>query len=137
MIDTSITPTEDQPHGTSTHALANNPATPLAKAVQPGVDEEAHWVKKGGQLAYGYKRHYLSSADSVLLVQAANVGDGQCIGACLDQVALAAGSRLLADQGYGATKNSALLCAMGLRSGIHKTWAFARVGKVLQLVYWS
>jgi len=124
IIDASITPTARKPHGKTTYMLPEHPDTPPTKEVKPGVDKEAAWVKKGGKLQYGYKRHYLASEDSGLVVAvhttSANVHDGQCIEACLDQVALPTGSRLLADKGYCSAKNDQLLRQRGLRSGIQR-----------------
>ena len=31
----------------------------VIEVVQPGVDTEAHWVKKGGKSVFGYKQHTL------------------------------------------------------------------------------
>jgi transposase, IS5 family len=81
-------------------------------------------VKKGNKLQYGYKRHYLAAEDTgfVLAVHttAANVHDGQCMASCFDQVALPAGSRILADKGYCSAKNDQLLRQRGLRSSIQR-----------------
>ena len=127
IIDASITPTPRRPQGKTTYMLSDNPDTPLVREEKPGVDKEAAWVKKGGKLQYGYKRHYLATEGEGLVVAvhttAANVHDGQCMEACLAQVALPSGSRLLADKGYCSAKNNELLRSRGLRSGIqHKAY---------------
>ncbi len=59
MIDASVTPTLRKPKGKSSYTLAEGKEPPLDKTLQPGVDQEARWVKKSGKLQYGYKRHYL------------------------------------------------------------------------------
>ena len=124
ILDASITPTLRKPHGKRIYTHSEEPGTPPTKEVKPGVDKEAAWVKKGGKLQYGYKRHYLASEETGLVVAvhttSANVHDGQCIEACLDQVSLPAGSRLLADKGYCSAKNDQLLRQRGLRSGIQR-----------------
>ena len=124
IIDASITPTAHKPQGKATYLLPNDPNTPLTKSVQSGVDQEARWVKKGGKLQYGYKRHYLAEAQEGLILAVhttpANVHDGQCMEACLDQVELPVGSRLLADKGYCSAKNEQLLRQRALRSGIQR-----------------
>ena len=124
IIDAAITPTAHKPHGKSTYVLPEHPVTPLTKEVRPGVDQEARWVKKGGKLHYGYKRHYLAAEETGLVLgvhtTAANVHDGQCMASCLDQVALPSGSRILADKGYCSAKNDQLLRQRGLRSGIQR-----------------
>jgi IS5 family transposase len=103
IIDASITPTAHKPKGKATYLLPNDPNTPLTKSVQPGVDPEARWVKKGGKLQYGYKRHYLAEAQEGLVLAVhttpANVHDGQCMAACLDQVELLVGRPAVSRQG--------------------------------------
>jgi IS5 family transposase len=124
IIDASITPTARKPQGRSTDRLKEYPDTPLTKAVKPGADQEARWVKKGSKLHYGYKRHDLAAEDTGLVLAvhttAANVPDGQCISSCLDQVELPSESRILADTGYCSAKNGQLLRQRGLRSGIQR-----------------
>ncbi len=124
IIDASITPTHHQPHGKTTYLLLDKTNHPPTKALKPGVDPEARWVKKGNKLQYGYKRHYLAAEETGLVVAvhttSANVHDGQCIEACLDQVALPRGGRLLADKGYCSAKNEQLVRQRGLRSGIQR-----------------
>ena len=46
--------------------LSEHPGTPPTKELKPGVDQQAQWVKKGGKLHYGYKRHYLSDAQEIV-----------------------------------------------------------------------
>ena len=124
IIDASITPTLHKPKGKSTYMLPNSCGVPPEKTVQPGVDKEGKWVKKGGKLQYGYKRHYLSEDKEGLVLSVhttgGNVHDSQCMEACLDQVCLPARSRILADKGYCSSKNEELLKSRGLRSGIQK-----------------
>lgn len=124
ILDAAITPTSRKPHGKPTYKLPEHPDTPPTKELKSGVDQEAAWVKKGNKLQYGYKRHYLAAEETGLVIAvhttSANVHDGQCIEACLDQVALPRGSRLLADKGYCSAKNDQLLRQRGLRSGIQR-----------------
>ena len=37
--------------------------------LQPGVDHEARWVKKGEQLRYGYMRYYLDGSKEGLVLK--------------------------------------------------------------------
>ena len=84
--------------------LPGHPNAPLTREPKLGVDPEARWVKEGGHLYDGYKRHCLADQQTGLVLSVhttpANVHDGQCIAACLDQVSLPTASRLLADKGY-------------------------------------
>lgn len=124
IIDASITPTSRKPHGKTTYKLPEHPETPPTKEVKPGVDKEAAWVKKGSKLQYGYKRHYLTDAQEGLVravhTTAANAHESQHLGACLSQINLTQGSRVLADKGYCSQANEALLHSKGLRSGIQR-----------------
>jgi IS5 family transposase len=124
MIDASVTPTPRKPKGKSTYALPAKPAAPLPKEEKSGVDQEARWVKKGGKLQYGYKRHYLAEAKEGLVLSvhttSANAHDSQYLEACLRKVKLPQGSRVLADKGYCAKANEALIHSKGLRSGIQR-----------------
>ena len=124
MVDASVPPTLRNPKGKSSYSLPENPDTPLTKRVQPGVDQQARWVKKGGNLYYGYKRHYLSEAQTGLVLAvhttAANAHESQHLGDCLRKVRLVSGSRVLAAKGYCSQANAALLRSRGLRSGIQR-----------------
>jgi transposase, IS5 family len=127
MIDASVTPTLRKPKGKSSYTLAEGKEPPLDKTLQPGVDQEARWVKKGGKLQYGYKRHYLAEAQESLVIAVhttpANVHDSQLLGDCLNKVKLPPRSRVLADKGYCSQANEVLLHSKGLRSGVqHKAY---------------
>ena len=124
IIDASITPTPRKPEGKSTYALSEEPDTPPTKEVKPSVDQEAAWVKKGGKLQYGYKRHCLAESHEGLVLSvhttAANAHDSPHLENCLRKVRLPKGSRVLADKGYCAKANEVLLHSKGLRSGIQR-----------------
>ena len=124
IIDASITPTPRKPHGKSSYTLSEEPGTPPTKEVKPGVDQQAAWVKKGGKLQYGYKRHYLAEGQEGLVLSvhttSANAHDSQYLEACLRKGKLPQGSRVLADKGYCAKANEALIHSKGLRSGIQR-----------------
>jgi IS5 family transposase len=124
IIDASVTPTPRKPKGKTSYTLQPDGQGPMQRSVQPGVDQQASWVKKNGQLQYGYKRHYLAESQEGMIIAvhttAANAHDSQYLDACLSKVSLRAGSRVLADKGYCAQRNEALLDSRGLRSGIQR-----------------
>jgi IS5 family transposase len=124
IIDASITPTTRKPKGKSSYILSEETGTPPTKEVKPGVDQQAAWGKKCGKLQYGYKRHYLAESQEGLVLSvhttSANAHDSQYLEACLRKVRLPKGSRVLADKGYCAKANEALLHSKGLRSGIQR-----------------
>ena len=113
IVDASVTPTPRKPKCKPTYILPEAPDTPLPKKDRPGVDQQAGWVKKGGKLQYGYKRHYLTDAQAGLVMAvhttAANAHESQHLEACVRKVSLARGSRVLADKGYCSQANEALL----------------------------
>lgn len=136
IIDASVTPTPRKPHGKTTYILPEDSDTSLTKQMKPGVDQEARWVKKGGKLHYGYKRHYLTDAQEGLVMAvhttAANAHESQHLGSCVRKVSLARGSRVLADKGYCSQANEALLRSKGLRSGIQR-----KAARDNPLTYWA
>ncbi|WP_430812825.1 MULTISPECIES: transposase [unclassified Carboxylicivirga] len=38
----------------------------LVKQKQPGVDEQGRWLKKGGKLHYGFKKHIATSQEGFI-----------------------------------------------------------------------
>ena len=124
MIDASVTPTPRKPKGQRSYSLAEGQEPPVDKTLQAGVDQEARWVKKGGKLQYGYKRHYLAEAQEGLVLSVhttpANAHDSPHLERCLNKVKLPQNSRVLADKGYCGKANEALLHSKGLRSGIQR-----------------
>ena len=124
IVDASVPPTPRKPQGKSSYPLAAGQEAPLAKRPQPGVDQEARWVKKGGKLQYGYQRHYLAEAKAGLVLSvhtsAANAHDSQHLEFCLSKVSLPKRSRVLADKGYCSQANEVLLRSRGLCSGVQR-----------------
>lgn len=124
IIDASITPTARKPKGKKVYELREGEEPPLVESTQPGVDKEASWVKKGGKLSYGYKRHYVSESKSglVLTVETtkASAHESKHLATCVSKAKLPARSRVYADKGYSSKTNEAALKAQGLRSGIQK-----------------
>ena len=124
MVDASVTPTLRKPKGKSNYILSPGQTPPIQKAPQPGVDTEARWVKKGGKLQYGYKRHYLADATEGIVTAVhttpANAHESQHLEACLEKAKLPDRTRILADKGYCSKANEAMLRSRGLRSGIQR-----------------
>jgi transposase, IS5 family len=67
IIDASVTPAPRKPQGKTRYTLAPEGKEPRQRSLQPGVDKEAKWVKKGSQLQYGYKHHDLAEEDTGLV----------------------------------------------------------------------
>lgn len=148
IVDASIIDTPLKPKGKTTYEIETDRAeeerTPqqledenaqqvLLKKEQPGVDSEARWITKGGKTRYGYKKHYLTDTQGLVLgvvTTAANVNEI----ANLEEVILSAdlpeNIYVYGDKGYRSAKNEELLKNKKLKSRIlHK----AKKGKPLTI----
>ena len=98
--------------------------TVLVQKIQGHVDTEAAWVKKGGKLRYGYKKHIATDEQglvTVVLTTAANESDTVHLAGVIARAGLKKGARVKADKGYCSESNRACLKEAGLRDGImHK-----------------
>jgi hypothetical protein len=54
-------------HGKTHYTLAPEGQEPRQRSLQPGVDKEAKWVKKGSQPQYGYQHHDLAEENTGLV----------------------------------------------------------------------
>lgn len=89
--------------------------------VQPGVDSEARWVKKGGESVFGYKQHAAVDDNGLVLAvetTADNCHDSLSMLALLDKASIKPGSRLHADKAYSSQKHREALKARGIKNGI-------------------
>jgi IS5 family transposase len=93
----------------------------VIETVQPGVDTEARWIRKGGKSVFGYKQHTLvDDAGLVMAVEttAANQHDSKPMLALLDKAAIKSGIRARGDKAYCSQKHREALKARGLKNGI-------------------
>ena len=131
IVDASITPSPRKPKGHKVYQLEAEVQTleaeekkPLQPVPQRGVDTEGSWVKKQGKLQYGYKRHYACDQQAGLVLgvstTTARAHESKHMEQIVRQAQLPAGSAVLADKGYAAAANEALLMRMGLQSGIQR-----------------
>ncbi|MEM9417375.1 MAG: IS5 family transposase [Bacteroidota bacterium] len=120
IIDASITPTPRKPKGTKVYELPQEGEAPLQASPNPGVDREGSWVKKGGKLPYGYKRHYGCDQGAGLLLSVAttpaSAHESKHMAQVVKEAHLPSGSPVLSDKGYSSASNEALLPGMGLKS---------------------
>jgi transposase, IS5 family len=68
ILDASVTPTPRKPQGETYDTLAPGGQEPRQRSLQPGVNKEAKWVKKGSQLQDDYQRNDLATEDSGLVL---------------------------------------------------------------------
>lgn len=81
LVDASITDSPRKPKGKTTYEIAvdrkedersedelhkEKDQLKLVKQKQPGVDEEGRWLKKGGKLRYGYKKHIATEDEGLV-----------------------------------------------------------------------
>ena len=85
------------------------------------VDQEANWIKKGGKLRYGYKKHVCTDEEGMILhvvTTAANESDIVHLLDVVDGAILKEGTRVQADKGYSSKSNREGLKERKLKSGI-------------------
>lgn len=132
IVDATLTRSPRSPKGKTTDEITNDREDPkdpeqetqqlkLVKVKQPGVDEEARWVCKGGDFTFGYKSHAVSDPNGLFIgihTTAANVNEISNLEEVLANVPLEKGTRLYGDKGYRSEKNEKLLKEKGLKNGI-------------------
>lgn len=146
IVDASIIDTPLKPKGKATYEIAvdrsEQERTPeehqneqhtqtLTKKQHPGVDSEARWIRKAGKTRYGYKKHYVTDTEGLVLgvlTTPANVNEIANLEEVLATAALPEHIHVYADKGYRSAKNEELLKNKNLKSRIlHK----AKKGKPL------
>lgn len=81
LVDASLTDSQRRPKGKTTYEIAQDrqedqrdieneskeeAQQKLVKQIHPGVDSEGRWVKKGGRLHYGFKKHIAVDLDGLV-----------------------------------------------------------------------
>lgn len=93
------------------------------KQVSSGTDTDAKWIKKGGKLRYGYKKHVVTDMEGLILgvhTTPANVNEITNLAQVLDCADLPEKSVLYGDKGYQSEKNTALLIERKIKNRILK-----------------
>lgn len=146
IIDASIVDSPLKPKGTVTYEIETDRAEKersedqkeletqeqtLLKIEKTGVDTDARWIKKAGKLRYGYKKHYVTDQEGLVLgglTTAANVNEIANLEEVLVTADLPEGIHLNADKGYASVKNEEILKKKKIKSRILKK---AKKGKPL------
>jgi IS5 family transposase len=136
IIDASIIDTPLKPKGPVRYEIETDRATEerkdeqkkaeeneqkLLKKEKPGVDTEARWIKKSGKLRYGYKKHFVTDEEGLVLgvlTTPANVNEIANLEEVLDTADLPEGIALNGDKGYSSVKNEEILKKKKLKSRI-------------------
>lgn len=93
----------------------------VVEVVQPGVDNEARWLKKAGKSVFGYKQHTAVDGNGLVLAvetTPANRHDSQPFVDLVDKAKVKTGARIHADKAYASQKHREALKARGLKNGI-------------------
>jgi len=126
LVDASIVETPLKPKGKPKYQVAKDRETQeviLKKEVPDSVDKEASYLKKGGKLHYGYKKHYVTDEEGLVLgvtTTTASVNEITNLEEVLDAADLPQNIPLKADKGYQSKKNAVLLKKKKLKNHILK-----------------
>jgi transposase, IS5 family len=131
IIDASIIDTPLMPKGKPTYEVVdereatdeNQIETKLVKQVSSGTDLDAKWIKKGGKLRYGYKKHVVTDTEGMILgvhTTAANVNEIANLADVLDCAELPENIVLYGDKGYQSENNSTVLKERKIKNRILK-----------------
>lgn len=142
LVDASITDTPRKPKGKTTYEIAvdrkedersadelqqEEEQLKLVKQKQSGVDEQGRWLKKGGKLRYGYKKHIATEDEGLVTAvhtTTANEHDSRGLKPLLKKVPkknLKKG--VFADKGYKVPANDSYLKEKKIKNRIqHKAY---------------
>ena len=101
----------------------------LREVPKPNVDGEARWIRKAGQLRFGYKRHTVTDPIGMILAEAttaANARDTRHFEGPLRRAGLPRGIPISADKGYASAENRAAVRRMGCKGRIMRRTAAQR-----------
>jgi transposase, IS5 family len=131
-IDASITHSPRKPKAKPSYEVVNDreergdesdaqAAMRVIEVVQPGVDAEARWIKKGGQSVFGYKQHTLVDDNGLVLAvetTAANQHDSKPMLTLLGKAEVKPGARIHGDKAYCSKKHREAFKLLGVKNGI-------------------
>ena len=127
IVDASVIDTPLKPKGKTNHQVTQDREDEneviLDKEYPSSVDTEGAWLKKGGQYRYGYKKHFVTDPEGLVLgvvTTKASVNEITNLEEVLNAADLPKNISLKADKGYQSEKNSALLKEKKLKNHILK-----------------
>jgi len=98
----------------------------LKKVEQPGSDNQARWLKKGGKSIYGYKKHIGVDDNGMVLgvhTTKANEHDSKGLEPLIKTIPKSQRKKVMADKGYKSQDNDEMLKREGSKSRImHKAY---------------
>ncbi len=127
IVDASVVDTPLKPKGKPTYQVTEDrkdeQEVKIEKELPDSVDKDAAWIKKGGKLHYGYKKHYLTDEEGLVLgvlTTKASTNEISNLEQVLDVSDLPQDIPLKADKGYQSKKNAELLKERKLKNHILK-----------------
>ncbi len=95
----------------------------MEKEVPTSVDADGAWIRKVGNLNYGYKKHHVTDEEGLVLgvvTTAANVNESSNLEEVLQRADLPENIPVKADKGYPSRKNADLLAKRNLKNHMLK-----------------
>ena len=126
LVDASVVNTPLKPKGRPKHEVTLDRETEkeqITKEVAQSVDKDASWLRKGGKLYYGYKKHYVTDEEGLVLgvlTTKASTNEIANLEEVLDTADLPEGISLKADKGYQSEKNEKSLKKRKIKNHILK-----------------
>jgi len=127
LVDASVIDTPLKPKGKTnfnvTKDREDEKEVKVEKDYSDSVDKEASWLKKAGKYRYGYKKHYVTDEEGLVLgvlTTKASTNEISNLEEVLDTADLPKNIPLKADKGYQSEKNSKLLKERKLKNHILK-----------------
>jgi len=127
IVDASVIDTPLKPKGKTKHTITQDredeQELAIDKEYASSVDTDASWLKKRGKYHYGYKKHYVTDNEGLVLgvvTTKASTNEIANLEEVLDAADLPKNIPLKADKGYQSAKNATLLVNKGLKNHILK-----------------
>jgi len=127
IVDASVIDTPLKPKGKTNHKVTQDredlQEVEVTKQYADNVDKDASWLKKQGKYRYGYKKHYVTDNEGLVLgvlTTKASTNEVGNLEDVLDTADLPQDIQLKADKGYQSKKNAKLLKERKLKNHILK-----------------
>ena len=139
IVDASVIDTPLKPKGKTTHKVTEDRKDEeevlITKIYADSVDKDASWLKKRGKFRFGYKKHYVTDEEGLVLgvvTTKASTNEIANLDEVLDAANLPEGIPLKADKGYQSKKNAEILKRRKLKNHILK-----KAKKGIPLTHWE
>lgn len=127
IVDASVIDTPLKPKGKTNHTVTEDredeQEIAVVKEYASSVDKDASWLKKRGKYHFGYKKHYVTDVEGLVLgvvTTKASTNEIANLKEVLDSADLPEDIPLKADKGYQSEKNAKILANKSLKNHILK-----------------